>query len=94
MRSEKRKGKNEKQECFYIFYLTSYSSLPPYLLSVPGDLDVVRIIPAFDVAGTNKSNLGVRSNIGGDVKRFWDLAGIAAVYVVGLKGSPRPSTVA
>ena len=65
----------------------------PSLLSVPGDLEVVSIIQALHVAGPNKANLGVRRKVGGEIKGLGDLAGVAAIHVIGLKGRPRCSAI-
>jgi len=61
--------------------------------SVPGDLDVVRIIQVIHVVGSDKSNLSVRENVGGEVKGLRNLASVAAVHTIGLKGCPGRSTV-
>ena len=69
--------------------LFKFLLFPPYLLGVPGNIDVVSVKQAIQIAGSNKSNMGGGGNIGREIKGLWNLAGVAAVHVIGLQGGPR-----
>ena len=64
-----------------LFPLTGYQ--------LEGDPDVIRIKQAIHVAGTKKPNMGGGGNVGSEIKGLWNLAGVAAVHVIGLQGGPR-----
>ena len=89
-KSEKGKVRSKRKKNFSPFTphpLRHFSLLTGYQLV--GDPDAIRIKQAIHAGDSTKSNMGGGGNVGSEIKGLWNLAGVAAVHVIGLQGGPR-----